>query len=146
MPFFFLGVSTQRVSYAYYIFTMFALTGCGRSSPSMVVKIIAPPENMLLIINGPSYVGVHFPMGSTCGNMTRLITKCDTVGELTWGFAFVFAKCFGLARVATDSLFYPKEGSKSTGKTFEIFSWVRGVDYEKGRCKHPFHPWLSMGS
>ena len=58
---------------------------------------------------------------------------CDTVGELTWDFAFCVRKCFGLARVATDFLFYPKERSKSTGKTFEMLSWVRGVDYRKGR-------------
>ena len=50
--------------------------------------------------------------------------SCDTVGELTWDFAFYVRKCFGLARVATDFLFYPKERSKSTGKTFEMFSWV----------------------
>ena len=29
--------------------------------------------------------------------------------------------------------FILKERLKSTGKTFEMFSWVRGVDYEKGR-------------
>ena len=58
---------------------------------------------------------------------------CDTVGELTCVLRLCL-QMFGLARVATDFLFYPKEWSKSTGKTFEMFSWVRGVDYEKGRC------------
>ena len=67
-------------------------------------------------------------------------------GRTDLRFCVCVRKCFGLARVANEFLFYPKERSKSTGKTFEIFSWVRGVDYEKGRCKHPFHLWLSMGS
>ena len=59
--------------------------------------------------------------------------NCDTVEELTWDFAFCVRKCFGLVRVATDFLFYPKERLKSTGKTPEMFSWVRGVDYRNGR-------------
>ena len=42
-----------------------ALIGCGRPSPSMVVRIMAPLENILLITNGLSYVGVHFSLGIT---------------------------------------------------------------------------------
>ena len=57
---------------------------------------------------------------------------CDTVGELTWGF-FLLLQMLRLSRVATDFSFTQKERWKSTGKTFEIVSWVRGVDYEKGR-------------
>ena len=45
---------------------------------TMVVKIIAPPENMFLITNGPSYVGVHLPLGSLCGKIMRLITRSPT--------------------------------------------------------------------
>ena len=55
--------------------------------------------------------------------------NCDTVGELTWVLR-LFSHLFGLARVATNFFIYPKERAKSTGKTFDMFSWVRGVDYE----------------
>ena len=66
------GFSTCRVIYAQYLLTMSAFAGCSRSSPSMVVKIIAPPEKMFLITNGPLQVGVHLPLGSLCDNMIRL--------------------------------------------------------------------------
>ncbi|MDI2601494.1 hypothetical protein QA784_15110, partial [Listeria monocytogenes] len=33
---------------------MSAFAVCGKLSPSMVVRIIAPPEKMFLIINGPT--------------------------------------------------------------------------------------------
>ena len=59
-------------------------------------------------------------------------TWCDTVGELTWRFC-ICSQMLRLARVATDFYFIQKERWKSTWKTSEMFSWVRGVDYEKGR-------------
>src|SRR3954463_149546 len=58
-----------------YFLTMSAFTGCGKSSPSMVVSNMAPPENIFLITNGPSYVGVNLPLGSPCGRMMRFITR-----------------------------------------------------------------------
>ena len=65
---------------------------------------------------------------------TKMFWKVWYGGRTDLRFCVCVRKCFRLARVATDFLFYPKERSKSTGKTFEMFSWVRGVDYEKGRC------------
>src|SRR3954462_2517757 len=41
-------------SQAKYFLTMSAFTGCGKSSPSMVVSNMAPPKNIFLITNGPS--------------------------------------------------------------------------------------------
>ncbi|KAI5444950.1 hypothetical protein KIW84_013288 [Lathyrus oleraceus] len=56
---------------------MSAFTGCRKSSPSIVESIMAPPENVFLTTNGPSYVGVHLPLGSPCGRMIRLSTKLE---------------------------------------------------------------------
>ena len=44
------------------------------------------------------------------------VAICDTVGELTWDFCICVRKCFSLARVATDFLFYPKERFKKHNK------------------------------
>ena len=50
-----------------------------------------------------------------------------------------------LARVATDFSFIQwRKGWKEQEIPLRLFSWVRGVDYEKGRYQHPFHPWFSM--
>ena len=65
--------------------------------------------------------------------LARIYDPLGYGGRTDLRFCVCVCKCFGLARVTTDFLFYPKQRSKSTGKTFKMFSWVRGVDYEKGR-------------
>ena len=48
-------------------------------------------------------------------------------------FAFVFANVSVEQESPPTFYFILRKGLKSTAKTFEMFSWVRGVDYEKGR-------------
>ena len=43
---------------------MSAFTGCGKSLLPMAVSIVALSENIFLIMHGPSYEGVHLPLGS----------------------------------------------------------------------------------
>ena len=72
-------------------------------------------------------------------NQYRRVSKedtdgyCDTVGELTMSFAFVFANVSVEQESPPNFYFILRKGLKSTTKTFEMFSWVRGVDYRKGR-------------
>ena len=48
--------------------------------------------------------------------------RCDTVGELTWDFAFCICKCFGLARVTTDFFYFiQRTGQKAQERPLRYF-------------------------
>ena len=115
----------QRI--AIYIW-MFPKSGWRISSPNKRTKCKAIKANN------------NHANGDLSPKVTPLLNQSPTESPVLWyggrtdlGFCVCVCKCFGLARVATDFLFYPKERLKSTAKTFVIFSWVRGVDYRKGR-------------
>ena len=107
--------------------------------PQIRVEDLQPTQTRTQKINQSSQ-SKQESKGDLNPKVTPLLKESPAESPVLWydgrtdlGFTFFFRKCFGWARVSIDFLFYPKERLKSTAKTFEMFSWVRGVDYRKGR-------------
>ena len=80
---------------------------------------------------------IQWPKNAELSKNLPLGLKPPLVCVIRWEnwlwFCVCFRKCFGWARVATDFYFILRKGLKSTAKNLWDFSWVRGVDYRKGR-------------